>query len=371
MTSAFTLSLDAMGGDHAPRMVVEGLKKAHVRYPEVRFLLFGDQARLSPLIDKAGLGEISEIVHTDEAVGNEDKPSQVLRKGRRTSMALAIQAVKEGRAAGVVSAGNTGALMALAKFQLRTLPGIDRPAIASLMPNIRGESVVLDLGANTECDANNLIEFAIMGEVFARLLLGLERPTIALLNVGSEDLKGTEALRQAANTLREESDLSLDFKGFVEGDDLGRGTVDVVVTDGFTGNVALKSVEGTARLYSSYLREAFASSLIAKLGYLLASRALHKVRMRADPRRYNGAMLLGLNGIAVKSHGGTDALGFANAVGVAVDLISQGLNERIREEFGRLHAPHGEVGRQTKVIPGPGTEARPGAAQPERKAAER
>ncbi|SDG93974.1 phosphate acyltransferase PlsX [Roseospirillum parvum] len=381
MTSGFTLSLDAMGGDHAPTMVVEGLKKAHVRYPAVRYLLFGDQARLSPLVDKAGLGEVTEIVHTDQAVSNDDKPSQVLRRGRQTSMWLAIEAVKEGRAAGVVSAGNTGALMALAKFQLRTLPGIDRPAIASLMPNIRGESVMLDLGANTECDANNLIEFAIMGEVFARVLLGLERPTIALLNVGSEDLKGTEALRQAANTLREESDLSLDFKGFVEGDDLGKGTVDVVVTDGFTGNVALKSVEGTARLYSSYLREAFASSLVAKLGYLLASRALHKVRMRADPRRYNGAMLLGLNGIAVKSHGGTDALGFANAVGVAIDLISQGLNDRIREEFRHLHAPHGEVGPElgnssklgenSKVIPGPGAEPRVAAAGSERKAAER
>ena len=263
------------------------------------------------------------------------EPSHVLRQGRNTSMRLAIDAVKDGRASAAVSAGNTGALMALAKFVLKTLPGIERPAIASLMPTRRSETVVLDLGANTECDADNLVQFAVMGEVFARAVLGIAKPTVGLLNIGTEDVKGNDTLREAAAALRS-SPLAIEFRGFVEGTDLASGKVDVVVTDGFTGNVALKAAEGAVGLYAQFLREAFKSSLLSKLGYLLAKPALELLRQRLDPRRYNGAMFLGLNGIVVKSHGGTDAVGFANAIGVAADLVGQGTNQWIITELNRL-----------------------------------
>lgn len=323
-----------MGGDAAPDMVVEGVRLAHVRLPHVRYLLFGDAARIEPLLGDDLKGVVT-IRHTPDCVSNDAKPSQVLRTGRTSSMWLAVDAVSKGEAAGVVSAGNTGALMAVSKFVLRTLPGIDRPAIAGLFPTERGETVMLDLGANVDCNANNLVEFAVMGEVFARAVLGLEQPTIGILNVGAEELKGNEAVKTAANTLRD-SHLPIRFVGFVEGNDICGGTVDVVVTDGFTGNIALKTAEGTVKFYSSFLKEAFKSSWLAKIGYLFAKQAIAKVKVRTDPRRYNGAMFLGLNGIAVKSHGGTDAFGFANAIGVAVDLVAHGYNDRIRKEFERL-----------------------------------
>jgi phosphate acyltransferase len=276
-----------------------------------------------------------ELHHTPDRVESDAKPSQALRQGRHSSMRLAIEAVKEGEAEAMVSAGNTGALMAIAKFVLKTLPGIDRPAIASLMPTRRGETVILDLGANAECDAGNLVEFAVMGEVFARAVRDIAEPTVGLLNIGSEELKGDSTVRAAAAMLRGSS-LPIGFYGFVEGNDITAGTVDVVVTDGFTGNVTLKVIEGTADLISHFLRQAFTSSLAARCGYLLAKPALNRLRQRVDPRRYNGAMFLGLNGIVVKSHGGTDALGFANAIGVAVDLVQRGTNQRITAELHRL-----------------------------------
>jgi glycerol-3-phosphate acyltransferase PlsX len=333
-----TISLDAMGGDHAPDVVLEGVQIASIRKPDVRYMLFGDQALLDPLLDQMPeVKALCDVRHTDYAVRGEDKPSQVLRTGRRSSMWLAIDAVARGEAAGVVSAGNTGALMAVSKFVLRMIPGISRPAIAAFYPTERGESVMLDLGANIECDANNLVQFAIMGEVFARIVLGVEEPSIGLLNVGLEELKGNDVVRAASAVLRK-GDLALRFHGFIEGNDIAAGTVDVVVSDGFSGNIALKAAEGAAKLYNHFLRDAFSSSWLARLGYLLARPALVKVKMRMDPRRYNGAMLMGLNGITVKSHGGTDAVGFANAIGVAVDLIAQGFNERIKRELKSLQA---------------------------------
>ncbi|MCF8480153.1 MAG: phosphate acyltransferase PlsX [Rhodospirillum sp.] len=339
MTAEIVIAVDAMGGDQAPDMVVRGVSLARKRFPEVRYLLFGDEARLEPLVKgMPEVAEVSEIRHASDAVSAEAKPSQVVRTGRKSSLWLATEAVKRGEAAGVVSAGNTGAFMAVAKIILRTLPGIDRPAIATLLPTQRGESVVLDLGANAECNANNLVEFAIMGEVFARTVLALERPTVGIMNVGSEAGKGTDSVRGAATVLGD-STLPIHFHGFVEGDDLAKGTVDVIVTDGFTGNVMLKTAEGTAKLYSQFLRNAFGSSLLSKMGYLLARPALNKVRTRTDPRRYNGAMFLGLNGVAVKSHGGTDELGFANALGVAVDLVREGFNESIKGEFEKVQVP--------------------------------
>jgi glycerol-3-phosphate acyltransferase PlsX len=336
MSARLTIALDAMGGDDAPQMVIKGANIACKRFPDVEYLLFGDEARLAPLLKKTPkLAKRCSIRHTEETVPNDMKPSVALRQGRQSSMRLAIDAVRDNQAAGVVSAGNTGALMAMAKISLRMLAGIDRPAIASFFPTMRGESVMLDLGANVECDANNLVQFAALGDVFARTVLGCTNPLVGILNVGSEEMKGHDEVRAAAAMLRT-STLPIQFHGFVEGDDIPAGTVDVVVTDGFTGNVALKTAEGTAKLYTEFLRGAFSSSWIARVGYLLARHALQKVRSRTDPRRYNGAILLGLNGIVVKSHGGTDPIGFANAIGVAVDMAANGFNERIRAELARL-----------------------------------
>jgi glycerol-3-phosphate acyltransferase PlsX len=337
LADEITIALDAMGGDRAPEVVVEGARIALLRHPGLRFLLFGDEKRVAPLLAAAPeLAKVSEIRHTDRAVSNHEKPSVALRTGRTSSMRLAIDAVHKGEAAGVVSGGNTGALMAMAKVILRTIPGIDRPAIASFFPTLRSETVVLDLGANVECNTRNLVQFAIMGEVFSRTVLGLAQPTVGLLNIGSEDIKGHESLRKASAILKA-TDLPIRFHGFVEGDDIAAGTVDVVVTDGFTGNVVIKALEGSARLYTQLLRAAFGSSIPARLGYLLARVAFNKLRVHTDPRRYNGAMFLGLNGIVVKSHGGTDEVGFAHAIGVAVDIITNGFKNRIIEEMKDLN----------------------------------
>lgn len=333
MSASITIALDAMGGDNAPAIVVKGADLARRRFPGIRFRMFGDEARILPLMKRRKrLREITEIVHTDDVVSNEMTVSSALRKGRQSSMQLAINAVRDGDADGVVSAGNTGALMAMAKLTLRMLPGIDRPAMAAIFPTMRGESVTLDLGANVECNAENLVQFAIMGEVFARTVLGTVAPSCGLLNVGSEEIKGHAELQQAAATLRQMGD-AFNFHGFVEGDDIAAGTTDVIVSDGFTGNIALKTTEGAIRLIKEFIGDAFRSSLSARLGYIFARRGLRKMRDRIDPRRYNGAVFVGLTGIAVKSHGGADAFGFANAIGVAVDMAANGFNEKITEEL--------------------------------------
>lgn len=328
-----------MGGDHAPEIVIQGASIAHRRLPTVRFLLFGDEARLAPLL-KADpkLAAVAEVRHTPVAITADDKPAQALRKGGQSSMRLAIDAVRDGHAAGMVSAGNTGALMAMAKVVLRTQPGIDRPAMIQYFPTMRGESALLDLGANVECDAKNLVQFAIMGAGFARSVLGVEKPTVGLLNVGAEELKGHDTVREAAKILRETNNLDFVFHGFVEGDDIGAGTVDVFVTDGFTGNAVLKATEGTAKLVVTFLRAALKRSWASKLGYLLAKPALDALRAKLDPRLYNGALFLGLNGVVVKSHGGTDGEGFASAISVAADMVRGDFNERIHADL-ELMAP--------------------------------
>src|SRR6516164_4695576 len=285
VSERITIALDAMGGDRAPAIVVKGAEIALQRHPDVHFLLFGVEDEVRPLLARTPrLGKSITLHHTNEVVADDAKPSLALRTGRQSSMRLAIDAVAEGRAHGVVSAGNTGALMATAKFVLKMLPGIDRPAIASFFPTRRGETVMLDLGANVECDAENLVQFALMGDVFARAVLGLIEPTVGLLNVGSEDLKGNDAVREAAARLRE-AITPIHFYGFVEGDDIAAGTVDVVVTDGFTGNVAIKTAEGTARLFAQSLRGAFRHSLASRIGYLFSHPALKRLRERLDPRR--------------------------------------------------------------------------------------
>ncbi len=332
------LALDGMGGDNAPEVVVNGADIARERYPGSSFLLFGDPARLKPLVDRRkGLAQALEIVPAEDAVSPDDKPSFALRRRRQSSMWLAVDAAARGRADTVVSAGNTGALLAISMVAMRMLEGAHRPALASFMPTNRGETVMLDLGANLECDADNLAQFAVMGSVFAQVLLGLSEPTVGLLNVGSEELKGHEELRQAAMILRREGS-PVSFHGFVEGNDIGAGKVDVVVTDGFTGNVALKTIEGTAKLYTTFVRDAFRTSTFAKIGYLFASGAWVKLRKRVDPRRYNGGVFLGLNGVCVKSHGGTDALGFAYAIGVAIDMVRYEYKNKLVEGLAKLHA---------------------------------
>jgi glycerol-3-phosphate acyltransferase PlsX len=324
-----------MGGDAAPEVVLDGLELAAERHPQARFLLVGDEARVGgALARRKRAAKVCSLRHAPEVISGDLKPTAALRM-RGSSMRLAIDAVAAGEAAGIVSAGNTGALMALAKIVIKTMPEIDRPALAAIGPSARGDVVLLDLGANVQCDARNLVEFAIMGDAFARVALGLTTPSIGLLNVGSEELKGDDRVRAAAEILRD-SHVGAQFRGFIEGHDITAGTVDVVVTDGFTGNVALKTGEGALKLMRDLLRQVFTSSVPARLGYLLARPALDRLREWMDPRRYNGAILLGLNGVVVKSHGGTDALGFAHAVDVAMDMVTHGYNDRIKDGFDRL-----------------------------------
>lgn len=327
------LALDAMGGADAPQVVVEGAHKALERYPSLKFLFFGDEKQLSPLLkDYQSLKGASEIHHTDVVINDDMKPALALRVGRDSSMALAVKAVSEGKALGVISGGNTGAYMALSKILLKTVSGISRPAIASYIPTERGgECVMLDLGANVFCDALNLVEFSVMGSIFAIDVLGYKNPSVGLLNIGEEDLKGSPVLRQAAAYLKNYP--GINFYGFIEGNDIAKGTVDVVVTDGFTGNVALKTLEGTARLIRSFLKEGFSGSFMGKVGYFFARPTLKLIFHRMNPSRYNGAIFLGLNGIAVKSHGSTDALGFSNAIMVAVDMLSHGFKGQIEKNM--------------------------------------
>jgi phosphate acyltransferase len=336
VTGPLTIALDVMGGDHAPVSVLRGAEAVLKRRSDVHFLLFGDEAVMAPELRHCKrLIKSSEIRHTAERVLNEDKPSVALRARRGSSMRLAINAVADGEAHCVVSAGNTGALMAMAKFVLKTLAGIERPALASMMPTTDGSGVVmLDLGANVECDAENLVQFALMGTVYARILLGKPRPRVALLNIGAEELKGHESVREAATRLRE-VEFHGTFDGFIEGDRILAGDADVVVTDGFTGNVALKTIEGTARSLVRIGMAAVKRSLLAKIGVLFALPALLGLRKQLDPKRYNGAMMLGLRSPCVKSHGSADAVSFAHAIDAAIKLVEQNVTARIAEEIQR------------------------------------
>jgi glycerol-3-phosphate acyltransferase PlsX len=333
MPQPVRISLDAMGGDVGPAVVVPGAALALERHPEMRFLMVGDEAVLKPLIAAhPKLGPAVEIRHSDMVVRMDDKPTQALRAGRwKSSMWMAIQAVRDGEADAAVSAGNTGALMAMSKVCLKMMDPIERPAIAAIWPTIRGESIVLDVGATIGADASNLVDMAIMGAAMARIVFDVERPTVGLLNVGTEEVKGVGIVREANRILRDTALTGLAYHGFVEGDDLGRGTVDVVVTEGFTGNIALKTAEGTAKQIAEYLRSAMGRTLMAKIGYLFAKRAFDALRDKMDPRKVNGGVFLGLDGIVIKSHGGTDALGFASAIDMAHDMAHHHLMRTIRE----------------------------------------
>jgi glycerol-3-phosphate acyltransferase PlsX len=337
MASQRTISLDAMGGDAGPDMVVPGAALALERHPNLKFVMFGRRERVEPLLAQhPELAARTELVHTDTVVEMEDKPSQAVRRGKTSSMWRAVDAVKNGQAEFVVSAGNTGALMAMAKLVLRTMPGIERPAIAAQWPTVKRPSIVLDLGANVGTSARELCDFAVLGAAMARAILQVERPTVALLNIGVEEIKGVEEVKQAHAWLKD-ADLPMDYRGFIEGDQIGQGTVDVVVVEGFAGNIALKTAEGTAKQVATYIREALTSSIFTKLGALISQGGLRRLKDRMDPRRFNGGVFLGLNGIAIKSHGGTDAIGFASAIDVGYDIVESDILRRLSADLAALH----------------------------------
>ena len=325
-----------MGGDNAPEIIVDGATQTKIRHPYVKFSFYGNKIKLLPLIGSSKVLKECEIVHTDEFIDPNEKPSIAVRKGRNSSMGMAIQSVKSGKADAIVSAGNTGALMAMAKLFLRPIEGINRPAIAAYFPTITGESCMLDLGANIDCDAKNLVQFAFMGQAFANIVMGVDNPSISLLNIGEEEQKGLDYIKEASQIL---SDLKsqINYAGFIEGDKIAQGTSDVIIADGFSGNVSLKTAEGTALLVTSYLKKALSSSLSSKIGYLFAKKAINNFRLQMDPRKYNGAVFLGLNAVAVKSHGGTDAFGFANAICVAVDMVKYNFIHDLKNKISKIN----------------------------------
>ena len=339
------IEIDAMGGDVGPSVMLAGAARAHARRDDLHFLLFGDEAAIRPELDKhAGLKAAAEVVHCDDVIAGTEKPSQAIRRARTTSMGQAIAAVKSGKAHAALSAGNTGALMAMSKVALRTMPEIDRPALAALLPTLGDNDVVmLDLGANTEADAQNLVQFGVMGAAYARVVLDLDHPRVQLLNIGTEELKGTGELKKAASILRDADYLGIRFDGFIEGDKISRGEADVVVSDGFSGNIALKTAEGTARFVTDLLRRAFTSSARSKIGFLISRPATELLKHHLDPNNHNGAVFLGLNGIVVKSHGNANEKGVANAIRVAGRLVREDLTRKIAEDLANIAAHRSAV----------------------------
>ena len=333
MANAVRVALDAMGGDHGPSVVVPAAAIALERRPDCEFLLFGDSALIAPLLARhPKLAAKARVEHCDVSIKMTDRPSQALRTGRRvSSMWKAIEAVKSGQADCAVSAGNTGALMAMAKVCLRTMPMIERPALAAMWPTLCGESIVLDVGATIGADAHHLMDLAVMGAAMARIVFGIARPTVGLINVGVEEIKGLEEVKAAGRALREANLPTLSYHGFVEGDDLGKGTVDVFVTEGFTGNIALKTAEGTAKQIGQYMREAMSHNWLSRLGYFIAQDAFKALRAKMDPGRVNGAVFVGLDGVVIKSHGGADAASYAGAIEVGYDMVRQELLGKIRD----------------------------------------
>ncbi|UVC13791.1 phosphate acyltransferase PlsX [Mesorhizobium onobrychidis] len=348
------ISIDAMGGDHGPSVVIPALMTVATRRPDIRFVIYGREEAVRPELAKLPkLAEVCEFIHCEIAVKMDDKPSQALRHGRwKSSMWKAVEAVKAGTADACISAGNTGALMAMSRFCLRTMATIDRPAIAALWPTLRGESVVLDVGATIGADAHQLVDFAILGTGMARSVFGIERPSVGLLNVGVEEIKGQEEVKEAGRMLREANMASMNYHGFVEGDDIGKGTVDVVVTEGFAGNIALKTAEGTVRQIAGYLRAAMDRTLMARIGYIFAKGAFDRLREKMDVGRSNGGVFLGLNGIVVKSHGGADSDGFAAAIELGYDMVRNNLLDRIEADLDLFHArnPHAQTSRKSDVV---------------------
>ncbi|NCB50055.1 MAG: phosphate acyltransferase PlsX [Alphaproteobacteria bacterium] len=327
------IAVDTMGGDHAPSSVIEGVKKAQKENPDVFFLLYGDKNKVAPYLEKYRLDDtMYKFYHTEDVVSSDAKPSVAVRTGRKSSLWKAIYAVRSGEAQAVVSAGNTGAFMAMSKICLGMIANIDRPALTAIVPSSKGFKVCLDLGANAECHASNLVDFALMGSILYRISFDKENPTVGLLNIGSEEVKGKDEVREAANRLREIPN-KVNYKGFVEGNDYGLGSVDVYVSDGFSGNVALKTMEGTMKMASFLVKQAIKKSLLSKIGILLMIPSFLGLKKKIDPRLYNGAMLLGLNGLCVKAHGNSDAFSLLCAINRTVKLVKNNLCETIRSEI--------------------------------------
>ena len=339
MAEPLIISIDVMGGDFGPSVTLAGADLELTRRPDLRYELFGDEAVVLPVLEQYPRVKAAfRFHHCEVTVAMDEKPSSALRHGRwKSSMWRAIEAVKKGEAHFAVSAGNTGALMAMSKFCLRTMANIERPALAALWPNLKSESIVLDVGASIGADAQQLIGFAVMGAAMARALFHTEVASVGLLNVGVEDVKGNEEVRAAGQILKETALANLQYDGFVEGDDIGRGRVDVIVTEGFAGNIALKTAEGTAKQLTSYLRTALGRTWMTRIGYLLARGAFQGLREKMDPRKYNGGVFLGLNGIVIKSHGGTDAFGFAAALDLGYDMARNGLMSKIETDLAHYY----------------------------------
>lgn len=335
MSNIVNISLDVMGGDNGPAVILTGAEIALERYPSIRYSLYGDSAVIEPLLDRfPKVKANSTVTHCEVSVQMDERPSQALRRGRfKSSMWQSIEATKNGTSDVCVSAGNTGALMAMSKFCLRTMADIERPAIAAIWPTLRGESIVLDVGATIGADASQLIDFAMMGGAMSRSLFGIERPTVGLLNIGVEDVKGLDEVKEAGRLLRDFELPQIEYKGFVEGNDLGKGVVDVVVTEGFAGNIALKTAEGTAKQLASYLRSSMKRTWMSRLGYVFARSAFDRLREKMDPSKVNGGVFLGLNGIVIKSHGGADGEGFASAIGLGYDMVKNGLTAKIEQDL--------------------------------------
>jgi phosphate acyltransferase len=345
LSSGPRIAIDAMGGDSGPEVMLAGAASAWRRRDDLSYLLFGDEAAIrAELAKHDGLAGVCEIIACEDVISGDERPRNAIRRAKTTSMGRAIAAVKDGEAQAMVSGGNTGAMMAMAKLALRTMPGIDRPALAALLPTLgANDLVMLDLGANTECDVNNLVQFAVMGAAYARVVLELDRPRVQLLNIGTEEMKGTDELKEAAAILRGSTHLHLSFDGFIEGDKLSRGDVDVVVTDGFSGNIALKSLEGTARFVTDLLKRAFTSSVRSKIGFLISRPATELLRHHLDPDNHNGAVFLGLNGLVVKSHGGASDKGVANAIRVAARMVREDLTRKIAEDLANVDARNAQA----------------------------
>ena len=338
MSGPRTLALDAMGGDHGPEVILPGAAISLARHPDLSFILFGDQARIAAILARhPDLAAHCRIVHTEHVIAMDEKPSQALRRGKGSSMWLALEAVKAGEADAAISAGNTGALMAIARLVLRSMPGVERPALAAQWPTLEGSCIVLDVGSNIGATARQLVDYALMGAAMARAHFGVERPSVGLLNVGSEEIKGNEEVKQAHAWLkRGDLGLAIDYRGFVEGDQIGQGIVNVFVVEGFAGNIALKTAEGTARQIGAYLKSAMMMSPVTKLGAFLAKGGFAVLKAKMDPRSVNGGAFLGLNGIAIKSHGGTDAVGFASAIELGYEMAESDLLVRLAADIGAI-----------------------------------
>ena len=329
MLNNVKIAIDAMGSDHGPRAIVSGAALSKQRNPGSQYIFFGDKKVINAETIKYDILDNSyEIVDTKETIRPEDKPSQALRKMKNTSMGMSLEYLSEKNVDAVVSAGNTGALMGMARMKIKTLSGILRPAIAATLPHSNGEFVLLDLGANTVCNADNLLQFAIMGTEFAKVVLGKPNPKVAILNIGTEQEKGKEFIHEAAALIKK-TYINNNFIGYVEGNEITKGIADVVVTDGFSGNIALKTAEGVANLCSKYVKSLFSNSLTGKISYLLMKKPLATLKDKLDPRKRNGALFLGLNGIVVKSHGGADDTSFAAAIDIAFEFTQEGVGEKI------------------------------------------